>query len=315
MVFFWSVLVCSDVGSSSESFASSFYHREFIEGGKARRKSEVAGQNCVYARPRKKGLRRIALGDFSELPATVEGNRGFSYTFRAELIRHHVKEETMDNPSIPPGFESITAFSLKRVEDTKVSVPVTSEQKPHPVKNESVIEQSDDEKIKRSVRPRPWINYGKFDSNSGDESESVQNQTSSNQITKGVIRGCEECSNCQKVIAKWRPEEARIPDLVDAPVFYPTEEEFEDTLKYISSISGVLVPWLYIGMCFSSFCWMLLRSSDHLDSRLLLVVNLSQDWKRKRSGRVLIITVRVHHLVYCVILIPSKQWAFGPLIV
>lgn len=22
-----------------------------------------------------------------------------------------------------------------------------------------------------------------------------------------------------------------------------------------SEISGVLVPWLYIGMCFSSFCW------------------------------------------------------------
>ncbi|KAI3768119.1 hypothetical protein L2E82_18551 [Cichorium intybus] len=51
-----------------------------------------------------------------------------------------------------------------------------------------------------------------------------------------VIRGCKECSNCQKVIAKWRPEEARMPDLIDVPVFYPTEKEFKDTLKYISSI-------------------------------------------------------------------------------
>ncbi|KAI3783119.1 hypothetical protein L2E82_13181 [Cichorium intybus] len=39
-----------------------------------------------------------------------------------------------------------------------------------------------------------------------------------------------------KVIVKWRPEEARMPDLIDAPVFYPTEKEFKDTLKYISSI-------------------------------------------------------------------------------
>ncbi|KAJ9540112.1 hypothetical protein OSB04_026618 [Centaurea solstitialis] len=90
--------------------------------------------------------------------------------------------------------------------------------------------------MKRANRRRPWVNYSQFNSSSGDESESEQNQTSSAQLTKGVIRGCENCSNCQKVIAKWRPEEARMPDLLDAPVFYPTEEEFEDTLKYISSI-------------------------------------------------------------------------------
>ncbi|KAG6437145.1 hypothetical protein SASPL_102056 [Salvia splendens] len=42
--------------------------------------------------------------------------------------------------------------------------------------------------------------------------------------------------NSQKVTAKWNPEEAHMPDLEEAPVFYPSKEKFEDTLKYISSI-------------------------------------------------------------------------------
>nr|XP_043631774.1 putative lysine-specific demethylase JMJ16 [Erigeron canadensis]XP_043631775.1 putative lysine-specific demethylase JMJ16 [Erigeron canadensis] len=155
-----------------------------------------------------------------------------------ELIRHHVKEE-MDIPSIPPGFESLTAFSLKRVEDSKVassSSVAASVPEPQPVKKEAGSEPSDDEKIKRFVRPRPWLNYNRVDSSSDDESESEQNHSSSGRIPKGVIRGCEDCSNCQKVLARWHPEEARKPDLLDAPVFYPTEEEFKDTLKFISSI-------------------------------------------------------------------------------
>nr|XP_016489502.1 PREDICTED: putative lysine-specific demethylase JMJ16 isoform X3 [Nicotiana tabacum] len=39
-----------------------------------------------------------------------------------------------------------------------------------------------------------------------------------------------------KVIARCRPELARIPSLEEAPVFHPSEEEFEDTLKYVASI-------------------------------------------------------------------------------
>ena len=35
-------------------------------------------------------------------------------------------------------------------------------------------------------------------------------------------------------------------------------------------ISGVLVPWLYIGMCFSSFCWVR-RDSSFTDIMCLLV--------------------------------------------
>ncbi|XP_071738564.1 putative lysine-specific demethylase JMJ16 [Rutidosis leptorrhynchoides] len=157
-----------------------------------------------------------------------------------ELIRHHVKDETMDIPLIPPGFESL-AFPLQKVEDNKVACepqlmkkePVVEQQL---VKKEPVVEPSDEEKIKLSITSRPWINYNRVDSSSGDESECEHEQGRCARISKGVIRGCEECSNCQKVLAKWSPKEARKPDLIDAPVFYPTEEEFEDTLKYISSI-------------------------------------------------------------------------------
>ncbi|PHU04377.1 hypothetical protein BC332_25199 [Capsicum chinense] len=47
-----------------------------------------------------------------------------------------------------------------------------------------------------------------------------------------------EDSGCEadKVIARSLPELARIPSLDEAPVFHPTEEEFEDTLKYIANI-------------------------------------------------------------------------------
>uniref|UniRef100_A0A251U808 Uncharacterized protein n=1 Tax=Helianthus annuus TaxID=4232 RepID=A0A251U808_HELAN len=128
-----------------------------------------------------------------------------------ELIRHHVKEESIDIPLIPPGFESIAAFSLKRADDNKVGsscyvssstsepqlvkkelkVEPNDDEKtkrsvesscsvfanafePQPVKKESRVEPNDDEKTKRSVRPRPGINYGRFDGSSGDESESEQ---------------------------------------------------------------------------------------------------------------------------------------------
>ncbi|XP_020597241.1 putative lysine-specific demethylase JMJ16, partial [Phalaenopsis equestris] len=52
----------------------------------------------------------------------------------------------------------------------------------------------------------------------------------------GVFRGCNECGDCQKIVARWRPEGSCRPILDDAPVFYPSEEEFKDTLKYIASI-------------------------------------------------------------------------------
>ncbi|XP_016681694.2 putative lysine-specific demethylase JMJ16 isoform X6 [Gossypium hirsutum] len=66
-----------------------------------------------------------------------------------------------------------------------------------------------------SMRRRPWINYGQY----GNSSEDEPDHGKLNQVT-----------------ARWRPEEACRPDIEDVPVFYPTDEEFEDTLKYMASI-------------------------------------------------------------------------------
>ncbi|KAL0303699.1 UNVERIFIED_CONTAM: putative lysine-specific demethylase [Sesamum radiatum] len=131
-----------------------------------------------------------------------------------ELVGPCVKEDSMEIPSIPPGFESLVPFNLKRTEDNQVSSYSSSASAVESltVKLEKEVDSNDDSKTVKSLRRRLGIKYNQFDNSSGDEHESEQ------------------------VTAKWHPEEARRPDLEEAPVFYPSEEEFEDTLKYISSI-------------------------------------------------------------------------------
>ncbi|KAL0401389.1 UNVERIFIED_CONTAM: putative lysine-specific demethylase [Sesamum latifolium] len=131
-----------------------------------------------------------------------------------ELVGPCVKEDSMEIPSIPPGFESLVPFNLKRTEDNQVSSYSSSASAVESlaVKLEKEVDSNDDSKTVKSLRRRLGIKYNQFDNSSGDEHESEQ------------------------VTAKWHPEEARRPDIEEAPVFYPSEEEFEDTLKYISSI-------------------------------------------------------------------------------
>ncbi|XP_031282041.1 putative lysine-specific demethylase JMJ16 [Pistacia vera] len=173
-----------------------------------------------------------------------------------ELMRVCVKEENDDVPSVPPGFESYASFTLKQVQDNekhdsdiKSSCSASgSASGSQQVQVETDIGDSDGAKT-RSLRRRPWINYLQFDHSSDDEPDSEklgQNFSVKPCLPKGVIRGCPGCSDCQKVIARWRPEDARRPVLEDAPVFYPTAEEFEDTLKYIASIRPKAEPY---GIC------------------------------------------------------------------
>eukprot|EP01018_Ginkgo_biloba_P000560 Gb_27431 [translate_table: standard] len=106
---------------------------------------------------------------------------------------------------------------------------------------------SSDEEI-RFVGCRPWINYGKPDSCSQyvNLEQPFQDYSSKLTLPKGVIRGCLRCNDCQKVSARWLPEGGCRPALDTAPVFYPKDEEFKDTLKYITSIRPIAEPY---GIC------------------------------------------------------------------
>ncbi|XP_024025134.1 putative lysine-specific demethylase JMJ16 [Morus notabilis] len=172
-----------------------------------------------------------------------------------ELMRVCVKEDNDDFPPVPPGFESFTSFNLKRVNDAEsqdsknmlgcfASVGACE---PHTIKMETNVDASDAAKVTRSLRRKPWINYGRQDCDPEDDCDSERlEQNFPTRLSKGVFRGCSECSNCQKVAARWRPEGARKLDIQDAPIFYPTEQEFEDTLRYIASIRSKAEPY---GIC------------------------------------------------------------------
>ncbi|XP_047326516.1 putative lysine-specific demethylase JMJ16 isoform X2 [Impatiens glandulifera] len=150
-----------------------------------------------------------------------------------EIFRPCVQEENMDIPLIPPGFESFTTVvkpkSLQGKEKTIESVNVFESQS---VQSSTELHLAST----RTLRHRPSVNYNKFDGYLEDEVGLKQNFPYTTLLPKGVIRGCLDCTNCQKVTARWHPDEARRPDLDEVPVFYPSEEEFQDTLNYIASI-------------------------------------------------------------------------------
>ncbi|KAK9740017.1 hypothetical protein RND81_03G004800 [Saponaria officinalis] len=154
-----------------------------------------------------------------------------------ELITACLKEDELDFPAVPPGFESFTSFKLKKVEfaDSEPCCSVSSN-----------LSQQESVNVKLepghggvgnkvgSLRRR-----SSTDQCSDEESDSErldQNFPIKPGLPKGVIRGCDECRNCQKVIARWKPEVACRVDLEEVPVFYPSDEEFKDTISYIEKI-------------------------------------------------------------------------------
>ncbi|KAF8039281.1 hypothetical protein BT93_B1727 [Corymbia citriodora subsp. variegata] len=164
------------------------------------------------------------------------------------LMRICVKEENDEFPTIPPGFEPFSSFTVMGVQDNKkedckqdgetliIGSASASASELQSVKLKTEVDSDGVKKVTRSLRRRSWTKYNQLCNSSDDESDCEKTFSARTSLPKGVIRGCPKCRNCQKVCAKWRPEDSRRPNLEDAPIFYPTEEEFEDTLKYIATI-------------------------------------------------------------------------------
>ncbi|KAF3796355.1 Lysine-specific demethylase [Nymphaea thermarum] len=168
-----------------------------------------------------------------------------------KCIGPQIGEGESGRPFSPDGLLSLTSFTLKKVHDglEMNSVPPVDTSLSVQTDMESGCSTSDAMKLTRCLRRRPWINYGMFDFSSDEESDMENfyaNGSPKPRLPKGVIRGCSNCNNCQKVIARWRPEDACRPVINEAPVFYPSEEEFKDTLKYIASIRQMVEPY---GIC------------------------------------------------------------------
>ncbi|KAJ4802663.1 Transcription factor jumonji (jmj) family protein / zinc finger (C5HC2 type) family protein [Rhynchospora pubera] len=146
-------------------------------------------------------------------------------------------KNSMEDLPIPPGFTRLTSFTLKRVQrDISVAFPGQS------VKHAC----SNSDKLRKLLDDKPWINYSEVYTISDSEEEDLPDERTTESLPNGVIRGCPHCEDCQKVIARWRPDGSCRPVLDEAPVFHPKEEEFNNPLKYIDSIRAIAEPY---GIC------------------------------------------------------------------
>ncbi|OMP03056.1 hypothetical protein CCACVL1_02583 [Corchorus capsularis] len=124
--------------------------------------------------------------------------------------------------SAPPGFGPLSSFFLKKVENCdEILGYIGSNGEPtqEQLKGEAKPYTVDVEKLKKSVKNRPWIIYDKSDQSAKefqpeqpDKIEALK-QATEKQCPADAVRGLE-----------------------DVPAFHPSEEEFSDILKYIESI-------------------------------------------------------------------------------
>ncbi|KAF5810523.1 putative transcription factor & chromatin remodeling JUMONJI family [Helianthus annuus] len=135
--------------------------------------------------------------------------------------------KTEDERPTPPGFRSLTSFTLKKTKPNNESSNLAG-----------IQSDVDVEKLQKSVKRRPWIlNDQPIDLEEPNNKHlKTVNISIENNLPKGVIRGGSACSNSPKVMPGWLPEESCRQVIDYSPFFYPTEEEFKDIYQYIAKI-------------------------------------------------------------------------------
>ncbi|XP_076921440.1 putative lysine-specific demethylase JMJ16 [Bidens hawaiensis] len=134
----------------------------------------------------------------------------------------------VDKRPAPPGYSSLTSFTLKRAKLNDESGNFTG-----------IQGDVDIEKLQKSVKRMPWLLNDDQVSNL-EEPDSTKhlktNISMENTLPKGVTRGCPACNTCQKVIACWHPDESCRPGVEYSHAFHPSPEEFKDIYQYIAKI-------------------------------------------------------------------------------
>lgn len=136
------------------------------------------------------------------------------------------------------------ASNIERTTDRNAVVSkftMDSTAEAHPTQMDAEPSCCDEVKVRRCLRRRRLMNYGFFDTCHEEDSDCER------PIKDHSLRKSQQASSrCLKESARWRPKEACRPIIDEAPVFYPNEEEFKDTLSYIASIRQIAEPY---GIC------------------------------------------------------------------